>query len=132
MLYFFNSHFQFNMDFKVNSCNSLSTCSLKRLYYMQGRKKSSMPITLSLVLRIFVTSKSSLTDSVSSSFSADLLTSKTSMLSKRSWKKRRKISKLRIEKILEKTKKKSQSYVMRQIALKTVIRFKVPKFGLCK
>ena len=61
-------------------------------------KQSSMQITLSLVLRIFVTSKSSLTDSVSSSFSADLLTSKTSMLSKRSWKKqRKKISKLRNE-----------------------------------
>ena len=82
------------------------THSLKLLHYMQGSKKSLMQITLSLVLRIFVTSKSSLTDSVSSSFSADLLTSKTSMLSKRSWKKRRKISKLRIEKILEKTKKK--------------------------
>ena len=65
---------------------------------MQGSKKSLMQITLSLVLRIFVTSKSSLTDSVSSSFSADLLTSKTSMLSKRSWKKqRKKISKLRNE-----------------------------------
>ena len=65
---------------------------------MQGSNKSSMQITLSLVLRIFVTSKSSLTDSVSSSFSADLLTSKTSMLSKRSWKKqRKKISKLRNE-----------------------------------
>ena len=77
---------------------------------MQGSNKGSMQITLSLVLRIFVTSKSSLTDSVSSSFSADLLTSKTSMLSKRSWKKQR---------------KKSQNYVHNEAnCIKTLIRLR--------